>query len=301
MRRAREREMEGQQQNHDEGRVMPTKFYNKVMEIPVVKFGVDRATGFYGKVKDFNTITQKSFILAETVTGAVVTRVSPFAQKGIDIAGEPLKRIDSFAAQGLQTLEDKVPVINKEPNMMVSDVKGAVSGKYVATKDRVSKVSEVVLASRPVQTYFNLLEFVLATANNALDKVLPPDDSEEVKVNGVVPEPGHDNTTEKKAERGWLLLAKFFGLMGTAKTRALKKIRSRIEDTSNAANAVFKEAKKTANNAISSGDQHDDDDGEHHDGTNGSHKKGNKKGHKHAERANALHDPNATTYEYASF
>lgn len=52
MRRANQREMETQhQQCNGDGSDLPMKFYNQVMSIPVVKFGVGHATGFYGRVK----------------------------------------------------------------------------------------------------------------------------------------------------------------------------------------------------------------------------------------------------------
>lgn len=59
-------------------------------------------------------MTHKSFELAEKVTEKVVT---PLAQKGICMASRPLPlhKIDDMAAQGLQTLENKMPMINKEP------------------------------------------------------------------------------------------------------------------------------------------------------------------------------------------
>lgn len=49
---------------------------------------------------------------------------------------------------------------------------------------------------------------------------------------------------EKRSERGWNLLAQFFGLLGTAKDRVVGRVRHRLESTSNVADAVFKEAKK---------------------------------------------------------
>jgi hypothetical protein len=58
----------------------------------------------------------------------------------------------------------------------MSDMTGAVTHKFHETKQRVTKASEGVLVSRPVQSYFDLLEFVLRTAGNTLDKVLPPGD-----------------------------------------------------------------------------------------------------------------------------
>jgi hypothetical protein len=40
-----------QQCNGDASSALPTKFLTKVLEIPVVKFSVSRATGFYERVK----------------------------------------------------------------------------------------------------------------------------------------------------------------------------------------------------------------------------------------------------------
>jgi hypothetical protein len=114
---------------------------------------------------------------------------------------------------------------------------GAVTAKLTATKERVTNMSEGVLVSGPVQTYFNMVEYILQKVSNTLDKVLPPGESEEGERPG-----GGGN--ERPADRGWILLGRFFGLLGTAKTRVVRRVRNRIETTSNAADAVFKEAKK---------------------------------------------------------
>lgn len=45
-------------------------------------------------------------------------------------------------------------------------------------------------------------------------------------------------------DRGWFLLKKFFNLLYTAKDRVVWRVGRRIETTSNAADAVFKEAKR---------------------------------------------------------
>jgi len=141
-------------------------------------------------------------------------------------------------------LEDKVPVIKQEPQVIMSDMTGAVTHKLMETKDRVTKASEGVLISRPVQTYFDLLDFFVSTASKTLDKVLPPSDDEpDVRKSG-------EDVEEKRAERGWNLLSKFFGLLGTAKNRVVRRVRARLETTSNAADAVFKEAKRAVNHAL---------------------------------------------------
>jgi len=246
-----EEEIMDAQQNHLNAHPrngLPTKFYNKFMAIPVIQFGVHQASAFYGKVKDFNVVTHKSFELAESVTGAVVGRVTPFAQVGMGLAGQfqPLHRIDDLAAQGLQNLEDKVPVIKQEPQVMVSDVKGAVTVKVNEAKDVVSKASERVLVSRPVQTYFDILSFILHTAEVTLDRVLPPSEEEARNKANDPQQPGENN----KAERGWSLLSEFFGLLTTVKTRVTQRVRTRIETTASAADAVFNEAKKAANHAL---------------------------------------------------
>jgi hypothetical protein len=49
-----------------------------------------------------------------------VGRVTPFAQRGICLAAQPLAlhKIDTYAADGLQSLEDKVPVMKQEPQVV---------------------------------------------------------------------------------------------------------------------------------------------------------------------------------------
>jgi len=241
MRRAKEREMDA---NQCVG-VVPTRFYNKVMEIPIVQFGVQHATGFYGKVKDFNTITHKSFVLAETVTGAVVGRVTPFAQKGICLTAPLPQKIDDIAYNGLEKLEQNVKYITKAPDAMVSDVKTTVGEVLHAAKFRVTNAAEGVLISKPVQTYFDLLEFMLSKAQKTVDLVLPEEGGKEGASNGAVEGPAPE-----RVDRGWWLLGQFVGILGTTKNRVMKRVWTRIDNTSHAADAVFNEAKKAVNHAL---------------------------------------------------
>ena len=131
-------------------------------------------------LQDWNNLTTKSFSLAETVGHAVVDRaVTPLRSlTSRPIIAAPLERMDSLALKGLEIVEDKVPSIQKEPQQMVSDAKGVVEDRFNKTKEQVHHVSEVVLVRRPVQTYFDLLEFMLGTVSSTLDKVMPPADDE---------------------------------------------------------------------------------------------------------------------------
>jgi len=220
--------------------VVPTRFYNKVMELPIVQFGVQHATGFYGKVKDFNTITHKSFVLAETVTVAVVGRVTPLAQRGICLTSPLPQKIDDIAYSGLEKLEQNVKYITKAPDAILSDVKATAGDIIHAAKFRVTSAAEGVLISKPVQTYFDLLEFMLSKVQSTMDIVLPEEGS-----NGDV-----EAAPPERVDRGWWLLGQFITILGTTKTRVMKRVWTRIDNTSHAADAVFNEAKKAVNHAL---------------------------------------------------
>jgi len=239
MRRAKEREMDA---NQCVG-VVPTRFYNKVMEIPIVQFGVQHATQFYGKVKDFNPITHKSFVLAETVTGVVVGRVTPLAQRGICLTSPLPQKIDDIAYNGLEKLEQNVKYITKTPDVIVSEVKTTVEEALTAVKVRVTGAAEGVLISKPVQTYFDLLEFMLTKVQRTMDIVLPEESKE--GANGAV-----ETAPPERVDRGWWLLGQFVGILGTTKNRVMKRVWTRIDNTSHAADAVFNEAKKAVNHAL---------------------------------------------------
>lgn len=121
---------------------------------------------------------------------------------------------------------------------MITDVKNVVWDTLEATKNRVTDSSEMVLVSKPVQTYFDFLEFILVNASKTLDKVLPPTIGDEITENGSV-----GTGPDKQAYRGWWLMGQFFDLLGIAKTRVVNKFRTRIDSTSDAADLVYKKAK----------------------------------------------------------
>jgi hypothetical protein len=262
--------MDAQLHPQQNGPLLPNKFYNKVTQLPIINFGVNQVYGLYDKVKEWNGLTNRSLSLAETVGHVVVERaVTPILSitSKSSLITAPLERMDSLAVKGLEIVEDKVPSIKKEPSQLVSEAKEVVEQGLQKTKARVTAVSDVVLVSRPVQTYFDILEFMLGTASSTLDKVMPPaEDEDDERKKAMVP----------SAERGWFLLSQFFGLLYKAKTRVVKRVRSRIDSTSNATEKVFEEAKKAVNNAIPLVGGKGNKDQTNGDSKNGSNKTSNK-------------------------
>lgn len=283
MRRVKQREMDSNQPTSSEPQVGGSEFITKLLELPVVKFGVDKATHLYSSVKDSNTIVHKSFELGEVITGAVVNRVTPFANKGISIVGPALKGIDHIASDSLETLENKVPLINSEPEAIASVVKDTVNGVFQVAKERVTRVTDVFLGSKPMQTYFDVMEFVLTTASKTLDKVLPDSTGEGHKDDNYPP-------PEKRADRGWYLFGKFVELAGTAKDRIFGKFRKRVDDSTATLQNITDTVKIFTTSAVTALEKpattNGDSPNKAHNSANANAPKGKKKVEKQSESTN---------------
>jgi len=269
------------QTHSSEPKVGGSQFVSKLLELPVVKFGVDKATHLYSSVKESNIIIGKSFELGEAISGAVVNGVTPFANKGISIAGPALKGIDNIAVDSLETLEHNIPLIHEQPDTIVNFVKDTISGALQVLKGRVTRVSDVFLGSKPAQTYFDVLEFVLTTANKTLDKVLP-DQTGKGHTTDDYPPP------EKKADRGWYLLGKFVELAGTTKDRIFGKFWKRVDDSSATLQNAKDAMKNFATTALTSSEKPNATNGDSSKANNSATNapKGKKKVEKHSESTN---------------
>jgi hypothetical protein len=126
----------------------------------------------------------------------------------------------------------------------MSDATKVVTDTCMATKDRVTLASEHVLVSRPVQTYFDVLQFILNKAENTVDLVLPkPDTSAGEEVTGEDEEENERIRLSRSAaeslnrppvapaDRGWELFGQFVSLVGTTKDRVQERTHQRIDGT----------------------------------------------------------------------
>jgi hypothetical protein len=127
---------------------------------------------------------------------------------------------------------------------VIPQMTDTVKVTVVAVRDRVTKSSETVLVSKPVQTYFDMLEYFLRTAESTLDKILPPTKGDdETCPNGSTLSPDGYPAEDQKAERGWWIMGQFFCLLLITKDRLIFKVRSRVNKTSDAAETMLKQAK----------------------------------------------------------
>lgn len=62
-----------------------------------------------------NALVGKSIELALNISTAVVDKLTPLAEKGINVASPITTKVDEIAAKSLDRLVARVPVINEEP------------------------------------------------------------------------------------------------------------------------------------------------------------------------------------------
>ncbi|XP_071455636.1 lipid storage droplets surface-binding protein 1-like isoform X2 [Hetaerina americana] len=94
---------------------------NRISKIPIVESVWGVATGFYGKVKESNSVVSWTLSHAEVVSTAAIGPVASRLET-------PLHAVDSMLCKGIDMVEEKVPAIKMPPSQML-----ATTREYVAT------------------------------------------------------------------------------------------------------------------------------------------------------------------------
>jgi hypothetical protein len=138
------------------------------------------------------------------------------------MAAAPLAKVDNLAYKGLETLENKVPVIKKQPQEIVSETREIISSRVNPAVERLNEVSENVLSSRPAQFTLDCYEKVLVGGNAVVNSVLPaPKESDQPTgfPHGKAPESASGRPYFLLQESIWFITDTAHRLLSSAKTR----------------------------------------------------------------------------------
>jgi hypothetical protein len=225
-----------------------SKIAKGLSAIPIINFGLNKAKSTYSTIKEFNVVTGTSLTFVENATGAVVLAVGQnrLTQKGLDLVGNQLEALDTMAARRLADLETKVPAINTQPEQVIPAVRGTVMQKVDYVRERVTKSTDWVLSTKIAGKGLEAVETILRQAASAVDKVLPPKEGEK-KAGATLETPP---ASDQKTARGLWLLTSLLAIMTITKDRLLDNIRTRVINTTTAAETAIGEAKVVVCNAL---------------------------------------------------
>jgi len=118
------------------------KTVDKLTEIPVVNSAVSTATGYYGKVKDTNSLLRTSCNLAELSFKTFKFATTPITY----LCKKPIESVDNYLSCKVDQIENTYPSITKPTDQFKAEALSQAKGIYDKT------------AKSPIETLTNIKE-----------------------------------------------------------------------------------------------------------------------------------------------
>jgi len=170
----------------------PIKFeaLSQISSIPLVNSAISLAIGGYSRLKSYNRLISATLSGAEQSIAFVATTAKPVLEK----FEKPISIADNIACQGLNKLQEKVPVINKSPEEIKDETKklfeGSVNkidgirkygtGKLQGVKEYSYGKVNGIFQSPYIKAFLNSIDTAIDLTHNAVDHYLPATDDEPV-------------------------------------------------------------------------------------------------------------------------
>ncbi|KAF7277736.1 lipid storage droplets surface-binding protein 2-like isoform X2 [Rhynchophorus ferrugineus] len=162
---------------------------NRIVKLPAVEQTIQTVHDIYGKVKDYNNLTNWTLQTAEDTVNKAVTVGKPYATPVIKNLEGPIKKVDDVLCTGLDYVEAKVPAVKLPPKEI-----------YTSTKDYVtSHVNPAVESAKAyvepaVKTAKDIVEPAVKTAKDLVEPVV---ENVKFKVDGYLQKNVEQETEEK--------------------------------------------------------------------------------------------------------
>ncbi|XP_068908302.1 lipid storage droplets surface-binding protein 2-like isoform X1 [Tenebrio molitor] len=131
---------------------------NRIAKLPVVESSIQAAGTIYGKVKEFNGVTQWTCNTAENVMHKAVEVGKPIAVPIVQGLEGPIKKVDGVLCSGLDYVENKVPAVKLPPGEIICQM-------YNTTKDYYNNT-----VTPAVEAAYSYVE---PTVKSAYEKIEP--------------------------------------------------------------------------------------------------------------------------------
>ncbi|XP_019635740.1 PREDICTED: perilipin-2-like isoform X1 [Branchiostoma belcheri] len=191
----------------------------RVGSLPLVSASVTQVTSIYsaGKeryplVKYVGEMAEKTVMYAADTAKPVVDKLEP----QIAVA-------NSYAVAGLNKLEETVPIITKEPGVIVGDTKQAICSTVSATGERImnNPVGRVVKS---------VSDTALATAESYVEYYLPPEKKALEEDEGKEKEGEGEEKAVVPAAEGTPTLTRVTSLTGKVRRRVYTRAMAKLKD-----------------------------------------------------------------------
>ena len=164
-----------QQTNHSEEQTSTVNMESvqRIAHLPVVESTIQTAANIYGKVKDYNSVTNWTLQTAENTLHKAIEVGKPVATPVYSKLEGPIKKVDDILCTGLDYVESKIPAVKLPPTEILLQI-------YESTKEYVSStVTPVVEGActyvKPVvETAKHVVEPAVQTAKQVVEPYVQP-------------------------------------------------------------------------------------------------------------------------------
>uniref|UniRef100_A0A146LUZ9 Lipid storage droplets surface-binding protein 2 n=1 Tax=Lygus hesperus TaxID=30085 RepID=A0A146LUZ9_LYGHE len=164
--------------------------FDKLLQIPLLDYAYSTSAGVYQKVKGCNGIINYALGSAEGAAALAMTAVAPVANK---FQG-PIQYVDSTLCNGIDALQEKMPIVKEPPQQIIENAKNYVSNSAAVgrvqsmTNVGWEKANEVLSTTTVGNMTLTGLDTTSSIADRYIDYYLPASEDEE----NVHPHPSSD-------------------------------------------------------------------------------------------------------------
>ncbi|XP_017889295.1 lipid storage droplets surface-binding protein 2-like [Ceratina calcarata] len=132
---------------------------NRVKSIPVINSALEKTESTYSYIKDSHHLINWALSHAEATVHATVSATAPLAKR---FEGQ-ISKVDQKLCEGLDIVEDKIPIVTKPPQQIYDAAKAVMSSSLHPTIEKLHSAKES--ATHQATT---LKEISIAKANELL-------------------------------------------------------------------------------------------------------------------------------------
>lgn len=162
---------------------------NKLWEFPIISSAWTQSSGLYNRVKECSPLLNNALTTAESTVQFAAATASPTVQK----FHAPLSMVDQTLTRGLNSLEQRVPIVKAEPAVLYEGAKSYITAKVTdvrqnmsvrSLKDLAKEKANEVLNSRYGNIAFQGFTNSTFFAEQCIDHYLPlPNEPQDVNSN----------------------------------------------------------------------------------------------------------------------
>ncbi|KAI5703285.1 hypothetical protein M8J75_009956 [Diaphorina citri] len=146
---------------------------NKLWEFPIISSAWTQSSGLYNRVKECSPLLNNALTTAESTVQFAAATASPTVQK----FHAPLSMVDQTLTRGLNSLEQRVPIVKAEPAVLYEGAKSYITAKVTDVRQNITFFAEqcidhyLPLPNEPQDVNSNAYQEVSALTTDQ-DKIL---------------------------------------------------------------------------------------------------------------------------------